>query len=206
MATQEPTKVEVIAGRAGIIVEARAKRKRTLGWRLFVLGVCVAALVAIAVVLTLFTRRDQKHQADVARQSQLQESQNDVNAVGNMKKLQSDSNQLIQGTQDGTYTLTDKQLAQAYANRGDGEFNNGDETAAIADYEKAVKLDVGQQVLVGHNEFVARYHHGERKALIPLLQTLAAALQNDHEQGAHQLYSQYQSYVSDIQSGKDLDI
>jgi hypothetical protein len=157
-------------------------------------------------VLIVFARRDHAHKVAVVNQQQLQQSLNDVNAVGDLGKLKNDSNDLINGAQSGVYQVSDKQLAKAYASRGDVEFNTGDEKAALADYEKAVKLDGSQQVLVGHNEFVARYHHGERKALIPLLQTLAAALQNDHEQGAHQLYSQYQSYISDLQAGKDLDI
>jgi hypothetical protein len=206
MAQEEPNKVEVIAGRSGIIVEARAKLRTKLRWRLFVLSVCVVTLAAIAVVLTLFSQRDHRHQVAVAKQSQLQQGQSDVNALGDMSKLQSDSNQLIQGSKSGDYTLSDKQLAQAYANRGDGEFNDGNEKAAVADYEQAVKLDGGQQVLVGYNEFVARYHQGERKALIPLLQALAKSLQNDHEQGAHQLYAQYESYISDLQAGKDLSL
>lgn len=199
-------KVEVIAGRAGIIVEARAKLKRKLGWRLFVIAVCVLAVVAIAVVLALFSHRDKAHKAAVVQQSQLEQSQSSPDAVGDMNKLRSDSDQLIKGSRDGTYTVSDKQLAQAYANRGDGEFNGGDEKAAVADYKQAVKLDSSQQILVGYNEFVGRYHLGERKTLVPLLQTLAKPLQNDHEQGAQQLYAQYQSYISDLQAGKDLDI
>lgn len=205
----KPETVEIVTSRSGIIVETEAPDKRELRVRLSfpLLGMYVLLVAAvIAVVVVVFNRRDHDKQVAVATQRQLVQSVSNANAVGDMSKLGRDSDRLIAGAANGTYTLTDKQLAQAYANRGDVTFNAGDEKSAIADYERAVKLDGSQQVLVGDNEFVARYHQGERGSLVPLLQTLAKPLQNDHEQGAQQLYSRYESYITDLQAGKELEL
>jgi tetratricopeptide (TPR) repeat protein len=199
-------KITIIAARSGIVTEAKSVRKSHLGWRLFTLIVGAVALVAIIVVVILFENRDRAHEVATNKQQQLQTAIGNVDAVGNLTKLLGDSDALIKGQSNGTYSLSDKQLAQAYANRGDVEFNRGDEKSAIADYEQAVKLDGAQQLLVGNNEFVARYHLGERKELISLLQILQKPYKDNYATGMQEHYEQYQSYIDDLQAGKDLDI
>jgi tetratricopeptide (TPR) repeat protein len=204
---EQKNKITIIAARSGIIVEAKKlKRNLHLGWRLFVLGVCVVAVVAIAVVLLLFTRRDQHHKVAVIQQKTLESNITDVNAVGDMNKLGNDSDMLIKGSQSGDYQVSDKQLAQAYANRGDVEFNQQAYKAAVDDYKKAVSLNGDQQDLVGYNEFVARYHLGERDTLLPLLVTLQKPYKNNHDIGAPEHYDQYQGYIDSLKAGKELDV
>lgn len=202
----EVRKLEVIAGRAGIVFEETVRKQSRLLWRIFAISVIVIAAGAIVAVIVLFTHRQRVHTANVAKQKQLQQQLTDVNAVGDLDTLKQDSNTLINGAKDGTFSVSNKQLAQAYANRGDAEFNQGDEKAAIADYEQAVKLDGGQQALVGYNEFVARYHLGERASLVPLLKTLQAPYKNNYDIGMQDQYAQYQKYIDDLQAGKELDI
>jgi len=199
-------KVEIIAARSGIIVAA----KKDGGFRLNVpmasLIVGVIALLAIGTVLAVFAAKRHTHEVAVQQQTSLQRDITSADAVGDLDKLKSDSDALIAGADSGDYKVSNKELAQAYANKGDVLFNDNDYAGAITDYKKAVQLDASQQNLVGYNEFVARYHQGERKTLVPLLQTLQKPYKDNHETGMQEHYEQYQSYIDDLQAGKELDI
>jgi Co/Zn/Cd efflux system component len=199
-------KVTIIAGHSGIIVEAGQKKRALVGRKLFMIGVGIVAVAAVVVVVLLFANHHKKQEAATKRQNQLQKTVTNVDAYSDISKLHGDSNALIQGAQNGTYKVSNKQLAQAYAARGDAEFNSADEKSAVADYEQAVKLDASLQALVGYNEFVARYHQGERQTLIPFLQELQKPYQNNHDTGAPEQYAQYQGYIDNLQAGKELGI
>ncbi|MEJ0073255.1 MAG: hypothetical protein WDN27_04225 [Candidatus Saccharibacteria bacterium] len=87
-------------------------------------------------------------------------------------KLKTDSTALIKDS-----STSDADQAKAYIARGDSEYGLKQYAAAAADYEKGVQLDSSQQVNVSYREFNARYQAGERKTLIPLLQTMVQEAQ-----------------------------
>ncbi|HSX31586.1 MAG TPA: hypothetical protein VLE99_06750 [Candidatus Saccharimonadales bacterium] len=189
------------------VVVGDGKKHRGLrlpSWR--VLGLCVAALVIAGGGVVLYVRYKHHHDVALAQQHQAEQAISDVDRLGDPGALKADSTNLIQGAKDGSYKVSNKQLAAAYAARGDAELAAGDNKAAVSDYEQAVKLDATQKALVGYSEFVARYRTGERKTLIPMLQDMAAPLKNSHEIGAYETYVQYEGYITDLQAGKDLDL
>jgi tetratricopeptide (TPR) repeat protein len=204
--SEQTEKVEIIAGRAGIVVAAKKGTGFRVDWRLPALIVGSLAVLAIGIVLAVYADNRHKHTVAVKQQKSLQASISDANAVGNLNKLKNDSDALIAGAKSGTYAVSDQQLAAAYANKGDVAFNQANYTEAVADYTQAVKLDSSQQQLVGYNEFVARYHLGERKTLVPLLQTLQKPYKDNHDTGMQEHYDQYQTYIDDLQAGKELDV
>jgi tetratricopeptide (TPR) repeat protein len=206
MGDNKTNKITIIAGRSGIVAEARRIRKGHVGWKIFALGVGASALIAIIIVLVVFENRDRTQKIATINQKQLQTTIASVDAVGDPNKLSTDSTALINGAKGGSYKVSDEQLASAYANRGDVEFNNDDYKAALTDYQQAVKLDASQQQLVGRNEFVIRYKQGERKQLIPLLQTLQKPYKNNYATGMQEHYEEYQSYIDDLQAGKELEL
>ncbi len=195
---------------SGIVVGGGKQRTLHLGprARLTVVGAAVLLVAGLASVALYVHHRDNTvaHQAVVKRQKQLVAGLNDTNKLGDLTKLKSDSAALIQGATDGSYKVSNKDLAQAYANRGTTELNAGNYKAAVTDFQMAQKLDTSQTQLVGYSEFIARYQLGERKTLIPLLQTLTKPLQNDREPQIQAILVEYNQYIADLQAGQDLPI
>lgn len=192
----------VVARSSGITVGSGARLH--VGVRLRVLGMAAVVLLAVGGVWALCVYRQHVHDQRVVAQHRLQQSIGDVNGLGDTSKLGTDSTGLIQGAASGVYDVSDDNLAKAHAVRGDIELNAGDYKAAVADYTKAVELDSAQKELVAYGQFLARYHLGERKSLVPLLQSLAAPLKDSHNPGAPEQLALYESYVVDLQAGKDL--
>jgi tetratricopeptide (TPR) repeat protein len=199
-------KVVVNAGKSGIVVETEAKHWPA-ATRLLLVATCTLLAVALGGTTTVwYLHHKHAHDALVAQQQQLQKSVTGADRIGNITKLKADSDSLIQGAADGTYKLTNVQLAQAYNSRADTELSGGNYKEALADYQKAVQLDASLTITVGYGEFLARYHLGERETLVPLLQTLEKPLQNDHEMQSQQQLALYQSYETDLRAGRDLAI
>jgi tetratricopeptide (TPR) repeat protein len=195
--------VETLPVQPGSIVAPKSigTIRRNLG-----LIVIAVALIAMGVATSVYVSHWRAHQAIVRRQKILQSNIGNANAVGNLGTLKRDSNALIAGARSGQYKLSDVQLAQAYLNRGDVAYSSGDNRAAVADYAKAVALQPSMQLMVGNNEFLARYHLGERKTLIPLLHRLEKPLMHNYEPGVQELLEQYQAYVVNLQAGEDLSV
>ncbi|HSX06146.1 MAG TPA: tetratricopeptide repeat protein [Candidatus Saccharimonadia bacterium] len=195
---------------SGIVVGSGKRRVLHLEPQVRVVAILVVAALVVGVAGTVLyihhKDNETAHQAMVNRQKQLVKRLNDANSLGDLTKLKSDSSALIQGAANGTYKVPSKDLAQAYANRGTTELNAGNYKAAIADFQMAEKLDSSQTDLVGYSEFIARYHLGERKTLIPLLQTLAKSLKNNFEPQMQSTLAQYNEYIADLQAGQDLPI
>jgi len=194
----------VTAKHTGLVVRSRPPRLHfTARLQLLCLILIVVAAGSAWIVLA---QRRAVHNRHVAVQHKLQHDISDVNSQGNIQKLKVDSDSLIQGVATGAYSMSNKDLAQAYIARGDAELNSGDYKAAIADYAKVVQLDSSQKRLVAYGEFLARYHLGERRTLVPLLESLEAPLKNSHETGAPEQLALYEGYVTDLQAGKDLEL
>lgn len=205
------TKGAAVGTGSGIVVGG-AKHRAALHFgprtRLAAMGALVVLAIGLigAAVYMHHKHQADAHQAVVRKQSQLVKNLNDTSKLGDLSKLKSDSSALISGAANGTYKVSNKDLAQAYANRGTAELNATNYKAAITDFQMAEKLDPSQTELVGYSEFVARYYSGERKTLIPLLQTLAKSLKNNYEPQMQSTLAQYNEYIVDLQAGQDLPI
>lgn len=200
----------VVAKSSGMVVGTGARHGLLLGSRAKIYGLCAAVLLVIAGagtgVYVYKKHADKVHRENVAKQRDLQKSVSDVNAVGDVQKLKTDSNNLINGAKNGTYNVSDEQLAAAYVSRADAELNTKDYRAALADYQKAAQLDSSQKTAAQYGEFMSRYRLGERKTLIPLLEQLKQSLQKSDEPMSGQQLGLYSQYIADLQAGKDLDI
>jgi tetratricopeptide (TPR) repeat protein len=190
-----------------VVGGARSAAQQRKIWYVVITVVVAVILVAGGVLIyRSHKHRQRAHEQVMAQQKALKDSIKDVNAIGDLDKVKADANNLINGTQDGTYNVSNKELAQAHMARGDAELNGKDYKAAVADYDQAVKLDASLQTMVGYSQFVARYHLGERGSLIPLLETLSKPLKDSHESGSQQQLAQYETYIADLQSGKELEL
>lgn len=204
------TKNAVVAAQSsGIVIGSGGGRFR-VGARMRVVLLCV--LVAIVVGgaaggYWAYHAHNQHVQAQrTAAQHTLQKNIADANALGNPQKLQQDSTNLIDGAANGKYDVSNADLAAAYSNRAYVELNDGKYQPALDDFRKAEQLDPSSKANSQSGEFMARYHLGERKTLIPLLQEIEKPLKNSQETGAAQQLIKYDGYISDLQAGKDLDI
>ena len=174
--------------------------------RLALLG--LAGLVALGVVVAaggaLYLHVKHAHDQKVAEQRKVQENLTGKNKLGDLAQLKADSSNLIQGDANGTYNLSNKDLAQAYVNKGDTELSAHNYKGALADYQKAAQLYPADQDLVNYGEFISRYNLGERKTLIPLLQDMAKPLKDNKDPQMQSQLVLYDQYISDLQAGKDL--
>lgn len=145
------------------------------------------------------------HDQHAAAAKKLQATVRSADSLGNDAKLKADSDSLIQGAANGTYSVKSADLAQAYISRADVELNAGNYKAALADYEKAAQVDSSQKQAVAYGEFLSRYHLGERSTLVPLLQSMEVPLKDNHDDPqAQQQLALYDQYIADLQAGKDL--
>lgn len=196
---------------SGVVVGTGQTSGLHLGPRAKIIALYAAAAIVLGGIGTgvyMYVRHaDEVRQAKVAKQKQLQKKVSDVNGVGDLDKLKADSNTLITGAAKGTYDVSTEELAQAYISRADAELNSKDYKAAVADYQKASKLDSSQKTAALYGEFLGRYRIGERKELVPLLQELQKPLKDDHESpSSQQQFATYDQYIADLQAGKDLEL
>lgn len=202
----------VVAKNSGMVV-GRVKNSLLDRRRVKIYGLCallVLALVGLGVgvnaAYTYKKHTDTVRKTNAVKQQKLQKSISSVDAAGNVQKLKADSDALIKGANNGTYDVSNEQLAVAYASRADTELYAKDYKAAIADYQKAAQLASSQKTAAQYGEFIARYRLGERKALIPLLQALEQPLKNSQEPQSQQQLGLYEQYIADLQAGKDLEL
>jgi tetratricopeptide (TPR) repeat protein len=188
-----------------IVIGVGTRRKWRPSRRVQIVLVLALALVLVGVGATVvYLQRKHNHEQVVAKQKKLESRVSDIDSYGNLDKLKTDTNELIKGAGDGTYDVSSKQLAQAYALRGDTKLNERKYQDALDDYKKAVELDASRKVYVGYGEFIARYNLGERKELIPLLRSLQKPLKDSFESQNQQQFALYEQYAADLEAGKDL--
>jgi hypothetical protein len=204
--TSTTDKVEMVPAQSGSIATPKKIGRVWAELSPTVLAAAVLAALALGGVLTAFAVHWHAQQVIVRQQKALQSSIDSVDAVGNPSKLKKDSDALIAGAKGGHYKVSAIELAQAYLHKGDIAYSAGDDQGAVADYAQAVALQQSIQLSVGNNEFLARYRLGERKTLIPLLQTLEKPYKNNHATGMQEQYSRYQGYIADLQAGRQLAI
>jgi len=207
-------KAVVVASGSGMVigtgaVEKKHRRHIRKRWHIgprmrLVLLVAPVAVLVLGIPGAGIARWHTHHSATVSRQKTLQNSA--YENIGEPDKLAADTTSLIQGAANGTYHVSDKQLAMTYAARGDAELNSGNNEAAVADYKKAVELDSSQVAVVGYGEFLARYRLGERKTLVPLLQQLNALIKNSREFQDQDQSAAYEQYITDLQQGQELPL
>ncbi len=195
----------VVASGSGIVIGTGAKKRIHIGPRMRVVLTCAAVVVLVGGAAGAYAyHKYQDHKAVVAKQKELQSSV--TNSIGDTQKLHTDTTSLIQGATNGTYKISNKDLAAAYAARGDAELNSGDNKSAVTDYGQAVKLEPSMTTTVGYGEFLARYRLGERKTLIPLLQQLDAPIKNSKDFQDQGQSATYESYITDLQQGEELPL
>jgi tetratricopeptide (TPR) repeat protein len=197
----------VVIGKSSGMVVGGGARHFHLRLRMLVIMVVVIVLsIGMVVGALVYRHNKQTQKKAISTQQKLEKNTTYGNGLGDMDQLKKDSNDLIQGSKSGSYDVSNKQLAQAYASRGDTELNAGDYKSAVADYQKAVELDSSMLQTVGYGEFLARYHLGERKELVSLLQQLEKPLKNNHDPQIQQQVTLYDAYIADLQAGKELEL
>lgn len=206
----EQTKKAVVAAQRSGIVVGSGSRSFHLGprLRLALLGVVAIVLLAVVVggVWSLRTHAKQVRAQRAAEQHKLQQSTHDADAMGDPQQLKQDTTTLINGATSGKYDVSNANLGKAYSDRGYVELNSSNYQAALDDFKKAEQLDSTSKAQSQYGEFLARYHLGERKTLIPLLQELEKPLKGSKEVGAAEQLVQYEDYISSLQAGKDLTL
>jgi DNA-binding helix-hairpin-helix protein with protein kinase domain len=176
--------------------------------RLAVLGI-VAVVIIILVsggtyeIVQAHERHDQQLAAAKAKQIPLEKAvSSQIKYANDPTTLKSDSNALINSS--GSSNLSSAELAQAYAARGAAESNLKEYAAAAADYAKAEQLSPTTQVDSLYNEFFAGYEAGQRKTLIPILQSLIQQEQASKSDFSGSDIATYQMYIQQLQAGQDL--
>lgn len=191
----------------GIVVGTGKKRRFHVSRSMAIVGACVFVVLVIAGGITyVVLHQRHAHQVRVAEQQKLQSNVSDANAIGDPQKLKADSTTLIDGAKSGKYSVSNTNLAKAYTDRGYVELSANNYQPALDDFRKAEQTDPTNKDQAQYGEFLARYHLGERKTLVPLLQEMEKPLQNNHDIGAPQQLAQYDGYITDLQAGKDLEL